>query len=74
MISYKDILERKEPDMTITVQVKDSRKAQDAQRNRKVKFKDESSTYFVFANEKQQEKAMEILDDKGISFDIQVEQ
>ena len=30
MISYKDILERKEPDMTITVQVKDSRKAQDA--------------------------------------------
>ena len=70
-LAYVKISEAKKEKLFIKiVDYKDSNRANDILRRGKIKFKDESQDYFVFANENQWEKAMEILDLANIDFDI----
>jgi len=71
MKTYKELLEAKKPDYTITIKhVKDSRKAIDLLRKDKIKFSDESQTLLVFKKEDQWDAAMELLDEYDIDYDF----
>lgn len=71
MITYTELIEKKQPDYIITISnQKDTRKAYDILKKNKIKFNDESSNRFVFKKESCWDDAMTVLDDYDIEFDF----